>query len=515
MQLPLTCPELCGQWCDACPGDRTRMVEENEDGDIFLPGGGGGNVTTRDEHELAAEDMVEATGHNFRTFKPIYPSLHPRQTNEDILEVNITDPKTWGAGAADWWNKMNGLIDDTGLRMDLTTRSTAQVAYLDMDEFDQATRRVGDRRSAGSPGDNQNGDVPIAKQGGGVPALRGSTLFVAASNLGIYMAHFWESPNFVAVRSNSDGEAVDFDMGRLSRAFEYNVANFTKYGHQDWFDASTVHESYPLVRNSPALEDLIKPRMILNETAAQWREFRLFQPRDPLNGRNGTVEKNRDIMLTLQIHLAQMLGVLTTEIARHDPFYEPNVAVPNGLYKPTPWHNTFTWQYGEPREHDHKFSDIEGMRVDEVRAFRATFNGERIAEMDRVWRHKQLPSVEQCRMRITIFATPHDELMDIRTRLYHPGEFLVYDTTKAYNPLPRDKDNDAMFALSTVLSGLKEDVAFWYSHKTTRDDEQPLYGDWEMFAFSGNITDLAQSWDCPTCRNGSWMRQNPFAAWVC
>ncbi|KAH6689679.1 hypothetical protein F5X68DRAFT_230294 [Plectosphaerella plurivora] len=523
ISLPLACPDTCGIWCTSCPTvrDRTENIDNNEDGNIILnplPSG-----TTTDEPdsettskpqtggvlELGDEDVLIPP--NLRFGSPHLGSfpLSARQKIDDIIKDGVTRPETWGARPADWWKKMNGIIDESGLKLDNTPRSSTKVDYFDLGEIGWPQEKF---------------------TAGGVPSLRGSILFVAASDLGIAMGHFWESPNFVAIRNVTDVVNMNpylvWDIEIQDNSYDTNVKNFTQIGTLDWHNATRISDKYPFVPNSPALADLVRPGMILDHRSTLWREFRLFLPRHTHRRPPGTVPKYVDEFDKLQNDLANILSIKSSDIIRHAPFYEGSAPVDgsDGPLRPTNWHNTFTYQYGTPEDRN---SDAD-------RELRVTWNGEVVAEMSRTWKMRRPEG--KCYLWISAISPPgmvDDEHLDLRVRVIKTGKIgdpdeLLYAEGHSYRaPYERGRKNGfghfpPEHEIPSNMTGLERPIIFWlegadrFSQKL---GEHPVFKDWHIsfrygdyhenaddeFRFRGMETKETNV----MCRGGSWYKLMP------
>jgi hypothetical protein len=443
------------------------------------------------------------------TFKTKRSALSKRQDNDDIIKSGVSRPETWGAGPRDWWSKMNGIIEDRGLILDYTPRSSSRVEYFDTSELD--VRQT----------------LPDANRAGGVPSLRGSTLLVAASNLGIYIGHFWESPNFVAINTTASQESqgLVWNPELQKRSWMFDVQGFMHYGTFDWHNATKISDKYRYVGNNDALRDLVRPGMILDEKSTQWREFRLFHPRDPHRGPPGTVAKNEKKMNELRTWLAKFLYLKEEQIVRHAPFYEPNgpVDLLEGSHKPTDYHNTFTWQYGS-------LVNKPSTRDDGDREFRATFNGDTIVDMSRTWKNTRLNN-DMCRLHVTVNAIQTSDVvqkqMELRVGLHQPGDKHVYEATHWRYPVQYVNDDDGtkqVIKLSKEVTGLKEAVYFSFTRGEKEVvkfyGQKPNYEDWHIeFQYGEDEDQKFKYEDMDTdataqCRGGTWKLWTPDAAFV-
>ncbi|KAL2752000.1 hypothetical protein ACRALDRAFT_1072906 [Sodiomyces alcalophilus JCM 7366] len=501
LSLPICCPSSCGNFCNEC--------------------GVGYNEDEADEASTVHPKRSPIGRHGGDTiFRwPQSPAVvAPRQVLHDapvevphiylLPEDRIIKPKDWTSDGTydekDYWTRMRQIVRVTGVHSEEDGSSTARVIYLDED-------------FSGYPVEWP----PI--RAGGAQQVRGCTVLVAASNLGVMTAHIWEHPTFIhwSYKFGEFGPRT-MDPEAQQAAYEENVPRFFARGlkHDD--------PDHP-ERDSVAIADLVKPGMILDKRITEWRQFRIFCPRRVSLGPDSQELKNKPQMEKLFADITRILRLEPGELKLHSPNYTPHDTTDSTIQ---PWTNFFVWQFAPAVPHSSGGSSSSSSSV--RRHFVAYWNGQEIRDMRRTWsypyRGARLEDLCMLHVRVFPFAVDKEDEYD----------FLQFDVT-FYTPqaiggvqlsqFPEmeyelGKENQRVrFDPDTV--GIRERVDIWFTedrhHRYKRHaDMRPDYDYYHVNAKFGSGARYEYKKDAtarsatrfPKCRGGSWELLEGGVAWT-
>ena len=195
---------------------------------------------------------------------------------DGIFQPQLTHPDHWELGPNDWWRQMKNNVDMHGA-------STGK-GYPSPDDFysDHATFR-------------KFTENPI---GTGVTPMWGCTGMVVVSNVGVYVAHFWQIPLF----EHNDPRSTNRWSYEPEDIWQRRVPRLLYHGYPpkpEW------KRQLPAV---PALADLTKPGQAFDPDFRDWIKVTIITP-DAETGRRTKNELYADKIERLRQEVAEVLDI--------------------------------------------------------------------------------------------------------------------------------------------------------------------------------------------------------------
>lgn len=420
-----------------------------------------------------------------------------------LPEDKILTPEEWTADGTydlkDYWTRMRQIVRVTGVHSESDGRSTARIIYLDED-------------GTGFPVER-----PLIRASG-AQQVRGCTVLVGASNLGVMTAHIWEHPTFIHWVYQYGIEGVGprrLDREKQQAAYEENVTRFFARGlkHED--------EDHP-ERDSVAIADLVKPGNILDKQSTEWRQFRIFCPRRIALGPESQELKNKEQMERLFADITRILKLEPGELKLHSPNYTPHDTDDKTIL---PWTNFFTWRFAPLVPHS---------STSVRRQFVAYWNGEEIRDMRRTWkfpyRNSRLNDVCLLHLRVLpLMVESEDEYdyLQFDATFYPPSDYGVEPLSQFLEmDYPMGEEGTRVrFPAETI--GIREKVEVWFTedkhHRYKRhEDLRPDYDYYHVNAKFGSGARYEYKKEAtsrgparfPKCKGGTWDLLPETTNWV-